>query len=134
MNTTILVAVLGIIFAPILSYALAARRLSGKIETSAAEDLWAESRSIREDLTQRNEFLLGRIATLEEKVEQLEKRNRELYFENGKLRRHLDEQERTIKTLRAEVDHLRLDNDRLQEEKRVLELRVKELEEHNGGT
>lgn len=39
----------GAILAPLLSYLLAAKRMSGKIGTTTADELWAESRDIRAD-------------------------------------------------------------------------------------
>jgi hypothetical protein len=57
--------------APIISYLIAARRFSGKIETTEARDLWAESAAIRDWSRQR-------IEALERRVQQLEDENRDL--------------------------------------------------------
>lgn len=53
------------------SYIVAARRFSGKIETTEAKDLWAESRAIRK-------WSQDRIGQLNDLVARLEKRNAEL--------------------------------------------------------
>lgn len=84
MNTPILVAVLAIVAGPLVAYVTANRRLSGKIATSEAADLWAESSSIRDDYR-------ARISTLEARVETLEQKNTELERANDELRRAADE-------------------------------------------
>lgn len=43
-----LVAVIGAFVLPLVTYLVAARRFSGRIESSEAADLWEESRSIRD--------------------------------------------------------------------------------------
>lgn len=86
------VAVIG----PLGAYLLAARRFSGKIASSDATDLWAESRSIREwsqnqldQLTARvrvveneNTALREQVANLSKQLEHANKRVAEL--ENGR--------------------------------------------------
>jgi hypothetical protein len=51
--------------APIVSYIIAARRFSGKIETTEAKDLWAESKAIRDWSRERIDALEARIVALE---------------------------------------------------------------------
>jgi hypothetical protein len=61
-------AVLGLVaalFAPLGAYLIARRQLSGKVETSDARALWAESRAIRQWSSKRIEELEGRIEHLE---------------------------------------------------------------------
>lgn len=53
------------------SYIVAARRFSGKIETTEAKELWSESRAIRK-------WSQERITTLNDLVSRLEARNAEL--------------------------------------------------------
>jgi len=46
--TSAFIAVLTIIFAPLLSFLIARRQFSGKVASSEASELWAESKAIRE--------------------------------------------------------------------------------------
>jgi hypothetical protein len=69
--TPSVVAIVVGLCAPVLSYIIAARRFSGKIETTEAKDLWAESKAIRD-------WSRERIEALEARVLLLEKENREL--------------------------------------------------------
>ena len=70
-------AIVVALIAPIGAYILAARKMSGKIATSEATDLWAESRSIREWALQRIEAadkeILDLRASLRDVLEQLER-------------------------------------------------------------
>ena len=75
----LIIPVLVAAVAPLATYLIAARRFSGKIESSEATELWAESRSIRDTLRQENLELRRdlaeareRIAALETKIAQLE--------------------------------------------------------------
>jgi len=71
--TPSIVAIIVGLAAPVVSYLVAARRFSGKIETTEARDLWSESKAIRDWSRKR--------------IEALEKRVQELEDENEKLRR-----------------------------------------------
>lgn len=68
--TTVAVAIA--LLGPLGAYIVAARRLSGKIGTSEASDLWAESASIRRDYAQRLEIANERIEVLENQKAALE--------------------------------------------------------------
>lgn len=108
-STTLLV--LGIVFAPLLTYLVAARRLSGKIKNSEATELWAESRSIREWSTNQVKELNDHVDELEKRLVEVEHKNGELLEENKRLLRekhHLElllEQEREFNSrLRWEAE------------------------------
>jgi len=60
------------LFAPVGAYLVAARRMSGRIASSEASELWDESRSIREDYRQRLGVAHARIAQLEARVAELQ--------------------------------------------------------------
>jgi len=90
---TLAVAVL----TPLVTFFVTARRLSGKVATSEAKDLWVESRSIREDLNRRNEYLRSKldacevyISELEHRVLSLERTNSILEAENRRLKEKLN--------------------------------------------
>jgi predicted nuclease with TOPRIM domain len=68
------------------AYLATLRKLSGTVKHSEAEDLWTESRAIREDLTKRNDYLRQRLDRCEEKISSLERRIRDLEQENRELR------------------------------------------------
>lgn len=70
------------------TYLVAARNLSGKIKNTDAQELWAESRSIREWSMERVKELDDHIRRLEDRLSEVEKRNTTLAEEN----RHLQEQ------------------------------------------
>jgi hypothetical protein len=77
----IFAAVVVAIIAPIGAYLAAARKMSGKIHTSEATDLWAESKAIREwsqqeilDLRAALKDCLARIASLEAENKDLRER------------------------------------------------------------
>ena len=128
-STLSIIAIVGALLAPLVTYFINARKLSGKIATSEAADLWEESRAIRESLEERNTRLRERIDELEHRVDALRERNAKLWLENGTMRRMLGEHEATIKSLREEMDDLRKRNATLERENRSLRKRVKELEE-----
>jgi predicted nuclease with TOPRIM domain len=90
------------------------RRLSGKVRTSDAAQLWDESRSIREDLQKRNEFLTqrvddcgDRIDRLEKAADRLDKVNHELRGENKALTKLVHAHEETIRLLQTDNKELR---------------------------
>lgn len=131
MQTAALVAVIAALAGPLLTYLVAARRLSGKIATSDASDLWTESRSIREDYQRRIEELNAVVARCEKRIELLEDRNKALYLENGQLKRMIEEHEATIAELRLHVHRLGDENVALRDENVKLRKRVTELEAGN---
>lgn len=61
-----IIALVAALAAPVVTYIVAARRFSGKIETTEAADLWKESRDIRKWSKERIESLEARVAHLEE--------------------------------------------------------------------
>lgn len=121
----LIVAALGAIFGPVFAYLTAARKLSGRVATTAADDLWAESKSLRDDYRAEIEGQRTRQARLEERVANLEERNTTLARENVELRREAAANERTILALREHVDTLERENSRLT-------ARVAALEEAHG--
>lgn len=76
------------------AYLLAARRMSGRIETSAAKELWDESAAMRADMRAQNAELRGQLAEVKaearacrETIAVLEATIRELRKEiNGRSR------------------------------------------------
>ncbi len=49
MEPTILIPLLGVILAPLLTYLVARRRSSGKVDTTEAATLWVEAGKMREE-------------------------------------------------------------------------------------
>ena len=111
--TTELLAVVAVLIAPLVGYLAASRRLSGKIATSDAEQLWAESKAIREDYRGQIISANKRVARLEERVVVLEQHNSDLSAENEVLRKQVAEYETKVKRLQARVAHLEAENARL---------------------
>lgn len=81
-----LIALVVAVIAPLATYLVAARRLSGRIKDSEATELWAESRSIRDWSTSRMKELSDEIKELETRLNELEEKNRELAEENRILK------------------------------------------------
>lgn len=106
--------ILGAIVGPIGAYLAAARRFSGKVDTTEATDLWKEAASIRKWST-------DRIESLEKRVGDLEQGNSELVRENVRLTKQVRELNDTISGLRTEIVSLTVE---LEKERR----RVHELE------
>lgn len=66
------------VVAPVGAYLLAARKMSGKIQTSEAVDLWAESKAIREWSQQEILDLRRALKDCLDRVTALENENKEL--------------------------------------------------------
>lgn len=64
----VLIPLFATVVAALVGYLAAARQFSGKIESSEAESLWNESRSIREYLNDQVRLLNQRIAALEDQL------------------------------------------------------------------
>lgn len=109
MNQTLasMLAIVAVVIAPLGAYLVAARRLSGKIGTSDASELWIESRSIREDYRDRIVAANDRIAQLSARVEQCEGRNNDLLHKNLDLREKINDLEGVIVDLKTTIDGLR---------------------------
>jgi chromosome segregation ATPase len=135
MDPSLIIAIGAFICVPLLGYFTIVRQASGKIGTSEAEQLWEESRSIREWATSRIAELNGVVEKLEKKVALLEEHNESLSLENGRLSTLLDEQAKTMAELREQIHRLSniniklvQDNDKLQEQNDILRARIEELE------
>lgn len=98
-NVVAIVAIIAALLGPLLTYLVAARKLSGRIKDSDATELWAESKSIREWSTERAKELHKEIEHLELRLDELEKANYKLMEENRKYARE-------IYQLRARIQHL----------------------------
>jgi predicted RNase H-like nuclease (RuvC/YqgF family) len=85
-NTGIAIAVAAAILGPLLTYLAAAKRLSGRINTSEATSLWAESAAMRQDYLARITQLNGTIQRCEARVQELEAYVETLREMNGALR------------------------------------------------
>jgi len=101
------------------AYLAAARRFSGKIGTSDAADLWAESRSIRDWSQARISALDVEVAVLRTRVGIVETQNEALSRENSALMKQIADLNSTIAELRAEIvtltAELRRSHERVQE-------------------
>ena len=110
------------------AYLAAVKKLSGTIATSTADELWAESKAIRQEYARRIAELNELVSQQGARIDALEARNQELHLENGNLKRLLEEQGKTIDSLRHTVERLETDNTELRQENIRLRARVKELE------
>lgn len=63
---------------PVVAYLVAARRFSGKIQTTEATELWQESRAIRDWSRERMNELEAKNDLLEKRIEHLEDENASL--------------------------------------------------------
>jgi TolA-binding protein len=94
--TPIIIPIAVAIVTALGAYLASVRRLSGKIGTSEAEDLWAESASMREDYRERLLLADQRIRVLEDKVAKLEDLNQLLNLDNRDLRAQLNDCQRIL--------------------------------------
>src|SRR5687768_5628065 len=78
------------------AYFVAARQFSGKIGTSAAAELWAESRSIRDWSHARIEALDIEVSLLRTRVGLVEEQNQALARENSALMTQINDLNVTI--------------------------------------
>lgn len=74
----IALSLLGVALTGLISFLIASRRMSGRIATTEAADLWKESGDIRRELSKQLEYANDRIGFLSERVAQLEEENRRL--------------------------------------------------------
>jgi Flp pilus assembly protein TadB len=82
------VAFLGLVVGALGAYLAAARRLSGRVRTSDAAELWKESSAIRRELEERNRYLSIRLDKLSDELNVLRQENaRLLRLVNGATRK-----------------------------------------------
>jgi predicted RNase H-like nuclease (RuvC/YqgF family) len=103
---TIILPLLGVLIGPVIAYVVAARRMSGKIATSDASDLWEESASIREDYRTRLLQANERALSVEIRMAALEARNLGLERENYELKTKVITLEATITRLETTITKL----------------------------
>jgi chromosome segregation ATPase len=106
MDPTLIVALVVATVGPLVAYLGASRKLSGKIGTSEAADLWAESSRIRDDYRDRLDKSNLRQAACEERIAKLETDNTGLVRENYELRIRIDVLERENVSLKEQVERL----------------------------
>lgn len=91
------------VIGPLGAYLVAARRFSGKIESSDAKALWAESRDIRDEYKSQIGALTTTVGVLEARVGVVENQNASLARENTHLVQQIRDLSDTITELRAEI-------------------------------
>lgn len=124
MTPTVIVALVAAVIGPLVAYMTAARKLSGRVGTSEASQLWAESKVLRDDYRERLTATDLRQAQLEARVSMLEGLNNELARDNLRLTFEGQKAEQTIGELRARVDALERENAALREHVDSLEERT----------
>jgi chromosome segregation ATPase len=100
------VAILGLVAAlaaPFVTYVVTARRFSGKIATSDATDLWAESKAIREWSQERMAQMSQDLDRERQRVTQLEARIKGLEEREDGLNQVISDQKAEIENLSTEV-------------------------------
>lgn len=99
-----LLALVGSLAAALGGYLVATRRLSGRINTTEAADLWKESGEIRKWSQGRIDAQDAKIARLEERIDGLFKENRSLTDQIVVLKKTTLDQERTIGSLVGQLN------------------------------
>jgi chromosome segregation ATPase len=89
---TWLLTVIGVLVAPIVSYIAAAKKFSGRINTTEADALWQESASIREDYRSQLAARDRRIEALEARVAKFEADEDRLVRDNLNLTHTVESQ------------------------------------------
>jgi chromosome segregation ATPase len=105
-NWVVVGSIAAALIAPVGAYLLAARRMSGKIATSDASQLWQESKSIRDDYRARLNDAADRAMRLEVRVADLEGTNTKLIQENFELRHKVEALEELVKSQAATIKGL----------------------------
>lgn len=127
-ETPVLFGALTALFAPLVAYIIAVRQFSGKIESSDAKELWAESRAIRDWSQVRIAELNETVLRLDHRVETLELHNRKLFNEKLELQSESNKRDNLVEDLKQKIDELTAKLE--QAYKRIAEL---EKESNNGG-
>jgi hypothetical protein len=99
--TAILIPIAVAIIAALGAYLASARKLSGKIGTSDAAELWKESASIRQDYREELRLANERSRKLEESVDKLNDVNQLLALDNQDVRAQLGACQRELAQLKA---------------------------------
>lgn len=86
MNSALLAALVAAIIGPLFAYLAAAKKLSGKIETSEASDLWEEAARLRQEYKEEIAQLRKEIQDCADNVRNLKKKNQLLEEEVRKLK------------------------------------------------
>jgi chromosome segregation ATPase len=100
----VLVGIGSAFIAALGAYFAASRRLSGKIGTSEAAQLWSESQAMRADYRSQIATANERTLSLEHRVANLERDNNALVRENLELGAKVREYEQTIAELRGQLE------------------------------
>lgn len=100
MSTPVLAAVALAIVGPLLTYLGVVRKLSGKIATSDASQLWKESAAMRDDYRKQLVALNEVIGSLRERLAVLEASNERLTESNERLTASLITANRELDDLR----------------------------------
>ena len=124
MELAILVPVLVALVAPLGAYLLAARKMSGRIGTSDVADLWAESKSMRNDYRERLHRSDERVDELEERISKLEGLNQSLAADNANLRQEVEALRGQVATFKLTITELETTIHELRDQKKVLEKEV----------
>lgn len=93
MAVGIIVPLVAALIAAIGAYFAAVRKLSGTITTSTAEDLWAESRQMRRELTQRVAQLTNLVDTMQKRIDDLTQENESLREQMSGLTKRVEDGE-----------------------------------------
>ena len=116
-----ILAILTAAISGLVAYQIAKRQHSGRIETSAAADLWNESRSIREVLKQQ-------VSELTKDLEQSHVERLQFKTELEQLKLSLVEAQGQNRQLAAQLTQVREENEMLRGANLALARRVTELE------
>lgn len=120
------------ISAPLVSFIIAARRFSGKIQTTEAAALWEEAGKLREEYRLESAGLRARLVACEGRIAELEHINHELLKERDGLEKRVAVHEKTIQELHSRVKTLTRQNKELNLSNVALRKRITEIEEANG--
>lgn len=101
-STPWVAGVAAVVFGALGTYLAVVRKLSGKIATTDASELWKESAAIRADYRDQLAASAKRIADLEARVAQLERLNNQLERENFACRRAVEQLTHDLATERGQ--------------------------------
>lgn len=86
MNNGLIVALIIAVIGPLFAYLAAARKLSGKIETSEAADLWEEAARLRQEYKDEIRELREQLDNCSNEIKKMKEENKMLLGEVNRLK------------------------------------------------
>lgn len=110
---SIIIPIIGVIVAPILTYIVAVRKTSGRVDTTEAATLWAEAEKMREIYRQEGIELRAQIRSLEDRLDKARDESEAARQESKAARQESQTARAESETLREALAKLQKNTDTL---------------------